>query len=97
MPSAILCLSDVQALGALFELQRLSIAVPDEIALMGFDDLEWSSVSWPSITSIQLPAEAMGDAAADAIVKWIATGTSAQPVSLGAEIIERSSTRSVRS
>ncbi len=94
-PSALLCLSDVQALGALFELQRLEIPVPDQISLMGFDDLEWSAVSQPGITSIHLPAEAMGDAAGDAIVDWIKSGQPAQPVSLEAAIKQRASTRSV--
>ncbi|MEX3014223.1 LacI family DNA-binding transcriptional regulator [Gymnodinialimonas hymeniacidonis] len=94
-PTALLCLSDVQALGALFELQRQGISVPEEISLMGFDDLEWSEVSQPSITSIHLPAEAMGDAAGDAIVDWITSGLSAKPVSLDASILPRASTRNM--
>ena len=97
MPSAILCLSDVQALGALFELQRRGISVPEDVSLMGFDNLEWSAVSYPGITSIRLPAAEMGAAAGDAIADWLETGTRAEPIALGAEIIVRGSTRAVGS
>ncbi|MEJ6392986.1 LacI family DNA-binding transcriptional regulator [Gymnodinialimonas sp. 2305UL16-5] len=95
LPSAILCLSDVQALGALFELQRRNITVPDEVSLMGFDDLEWSAVSFPGITSIQLPAAEMGSVASDAIVDWLRTGNRATPKRLEAHIVERGSTRAL--
>ncbi|MEM8569626.1 MAG: LacI family DNA-binding transcriptional regulator [Pseudomonadota bacterium] len=93
--SALLCLSDVQALGALFELQRQGVLVPRDISIMGFDDLEWSAVSAPGITSISLPAREMGTHAANALVAWIRTGERAQPMSIGAEIVVRGSTREV--
>lgn len=96
MPSAILCLSDVLALGALFELQRSGISVPEEISIMGFDNLEWSSISEPGITSIQLPAAEMGEKAADAITDWLKSGVRAEPMALGAHIIARGSTRIMR-
>lgn len=95
LPSAILCLSDVHALGASFELQRLGVAVPDDISLMGFDDLEWSAVSAPGLTSIQLPAVEMGIRASDAMVAWLTTGVRADSVNLPAQIVVRGSTRSV--
>ena len=44
-PAALLCLSDVLALGALFELACAGISVPQEISVMGFDDLDWAAVS----------------------------------------------------
>ena len=91
-PSAMLCLSDVQALGALFEFQRLGLSLPRDLHLMGFDNLEWSAMSEPGITSIDLPAELMGRAAAQAMVDWIATGNPAEPLSLAADLIERGST-----
>ena len=95
LPSAILCLSDVQALGASFELQRLGVTVPDDISLMGFDDLEWSAVSAPGLTSIQLQAAEMGQRASDAMVGWLTTGIRAQPLMLQAQIVVRGSTQRV--
>ncbi len=92
-PSALLCLSDVQALGALFELQRQGISVPDEISVMGFDNLEWSAVSEPGITSIELPAVEMGQKAAASLIDWLKTGQRASSMALDATIIERASTK----
>ncbi|WP_368185639.1 LacI family DNA-binding transcriptional regulator [Aestuariibius sp. HNIBRBA575] len=93
LPTAILCLSDVQALGAMFELTRLGLVVPDDISVMGFDNLEWSAVSEPSMTSIKLPAAEMGAKASDAIVGWLQSGQRASPLALEADIVIRDSTR----
>lgn len=95
LPSAILCLSDVLALGALFELQRSGISVPKDVSIMGFDNLEWSSISLPGMTSIHLPAVEMGEKAADAIVDWLKSGLRAEPLSLPARIIVRESTKAI--
>lgn len=96
LPSAVLCLSDVQALGASFELMRLGVAIPDDISLMGFDNLEWSAVSEPGLTSIKLPAAEMGLKASDGIVGWLKTGLRAEPMSIDADIVVRGSTRAVK-
>lgn len=93
LPGALLFLSDVQALGAMFELKRQGISVPSDVKLMGFDNLAWSAVCEPGITSIGLPAAQMGSAAADAMVDWIVTGLPAKSLSLEADLIERGSTR----
>ncbi|GAB5446219.1 LacI family DNA-binding transcriptional regulator [Gymnodinialimonas sp.] len=95
LPSAILCLSDVLALGASFELQRLGMRVPGDISIMGFDDLEWSAASVPGMTSIQLPAAEMGVSASDAMAAWLKTGRRAEPRMLPAEIVVRGSTRDI--
>ena len=57
-PSAILCLSDVLALGVLFEAPKMGISIPDQLSVMGFDDLEWARVSNPPLTTISLPVVA---------------------------------------
>ncbi len=93
--TAVLCLSDVQALGALFELQRQKISVPQDVSLMGFDNLEWSSISNPGITSIALPAAKMGLKAAEAMASWLTTNFPAEPLDLKAEIVSRGSTRKI--
>ena len=62
---------------------------------MGFDDLEWSAVSAPGLTSIQLQAAEMGQRASDAMVGWLTTGIRAQPLMLQAQIVVRGSTQRV--
>ena len=92
-PSAILCLSDVLALGVLFEAPRMGVSIPDQLSVMGFDDLEWASVSNPPLTTISLPVVAMGQDSATALIRKLEDGTNIQSQCLTSSIIERRSTR----
>lgn len=74
-PTAILCLSDVLALGVLFEAQRLHLNIPLDLSLMGFDDLEWSSATSPPLTTIQLPVIEMGKTTAEVLIDHLENGT----------------------
>jgi len=90
--TAILCLSDVLALGAFFELQRRNLKIPEDMSLMGFDNLEWGSVSTPPLTTIDLPVSRMATEAAVAICRWADHGTAALHTKLHGEIVSRAST-----
>lgn len=92
--SAILCCSDVLALGVLFELQRKAIRVPDDLSLMGVDDLAASAHAEPGLTTVHLPVSRMGEATAAAIASWIETQERPEPVLLEPERVIRGSTRS---
>ena len=59
-PTAIICAHDVLAIGALHAVQALDIAVPDQVAIAGFDDYAISAWLRPTLTSVQLPAYEMG-------------------------------------
>lgn len=52
LPDAIFCFSDLLALGALRILRERSISVPDQVAIVGFDDIEEGAFSWPNLTTI---------------------------------------------
>jgi LacI family transcriptional regulator, galactose operon repressor len=71
VPSAILCLSDVLALGVFLEAQRLKLDIPSEISIMGFDDLEWARAVYPAMTTIRLPVAEMGRATAEALIGYL--------------------------
>ena len=68
-PTAIICGNDVLALGALVECRSLGLKVPEEISIVGFDNLELSMHSNPPLTTIDVPAEQMGTAAAGYILR----------------------------
>jgi LacI family transcriptional regulator len=91
-PSAFLCLSDVLALGVLFEAQRRQIKVPADLSLMGFDDLDWAKVCDPSLTTIALPTEEMGQQAARALVNKLDHDAKLGSMCLSANLIARAST-----
>jgi LacI family transcriptional regulator len=69
--SAIFCANDQMACGARLALHRRGIRVPDDISLVGFDDEETSAYLVPPLTTVRQPAEAMGRAAATAILDLI--------------------------
>lgn len=89
-PDGIVCGGDVLAIGALFELQRRGIDVPGQIALAGFDDLELSAIVSPAITTIKVPRRAMGETAAEHLIRQIDGKVSRQNViDLGYQIVRR--------
>ncbi len=90
--SAILCLSDVLAMGALFELDRAGLKVPLDISVMGIDDLPGSSFTAPALTSVHLPVQEMGAQAAKALSAWIEMGQVPDPVALSSNLVVRHST-----
>ncbi|MBO9448346.1 LacI family DNA-binding transcriptional regulator [Ruegeria sp. R14_0] len=92
-PEAILCLSDVVALGVLLGLQAQNISVPDQISMVGVDDLPISSVTVPPLTSVHLPVSQMGERAADALANWIETNQTPKSEELGTRLIVRNSTK----
>ncbi|MEM7524495.1 MAG: LacI family DNA-binding transcriptional regulator [Pseudomonadota bacterium] len=95
-PTALLCLSDVLALGALFEVQRRGLSSPEDISLMGFDDLEWAEAANPPLSSIRLPAAEMGYECADALHRYFAFGEPVAPRELHAELAIRGSVSAPR-
>nr|WP_067285670.1 LacI family DNA-binding transcriptional regulator [Marinobacterium profundum] len=95
-PTALLCLSDVLALGALLELPKHGIRVPADISVIGFDDLEWADCTNPPLTTIHLPTRRMGQEIALAILDALDHGIPIEPRLLEAELVVRSSTAAPR-
>jgi LacI family transcriptional regulator len=62
-PTAVFCANNNMTMGALATLRRLHIQIPDDLALVAFDDLEWSDIIEPGITSLAQPFHAMGNQA----------------------------------
>ena len=69
MPSAIICGNDILAFGAVAECQARGLSVPEDISVVGFDNLEFSTHANPPLTTIDVPAEEMGETAAHFILR----------------------------
>ena len=93
--TAVLCTSDVLALGALLGLQKHGLTVPTNISLVGIDDLPASSLTVPGITSVHLPVARMGRMAAEAAVQWIEHDVFPESKLIEVELIVRGSTREI--
>jgi LacI family gluconate utilization system Gnt-I transcriptional repressor len=93
--TAIFCGNDNLALGALFECQRRGIRVPEDMSIVGFNDLEFSATAHPALTTVATPRLEMGRRAAE-IVLAIVRGLGARPIErridLGFSLVVRGST-----
>ncbi|MCK0768435.1 LacI family DNA-binding transcriptional regulator [Chromohalobacter canadensis] len=66
---AVFCCNDDLAAGALFECQRRRLEVPGQLALAGFNGLDITDATWPTLTTVITPRRAIGEQAARLIVE----------------------------
>jgi DNA-binding LacI/PurR family transcriptional regulator len=69
--TAVFCWNDITALGLIKALQRLGIHVPDDIAVVGFDNISMADIYNPSLTTVEQPVKEMGTAAVDYLMNYI--------------------------
>ncbi|MER6983716.1 substrate-binding domain-containing protein, partial [Streptomyces carpinensis] len=70
-PDALLCLNDHLALGALRALHEAGLRAPDDLDVVGFDDIEASRFSVPSLTTIAPDKESIADVAVSLLIDRI--------------------------
>jgi LacI family transcriptional regulator len=68
-PTAVMCANDLLALGVLKGLTEAGVAVPDQMALVGYDDVSFASMLSPSLTSVRQPKYELGAAAAELLLE----------------------------
>ncbi|QKE02866.1 LacI family DNA-binding transcriptional regulator [Nocardioides marmotae] len=64
-PDAVFCANDLMAIGALDVAHELGLAVPDDVAVVGFDDVDAATIVTPQLTTVRNPAYDLGSAAGD--------------------------------
>lgn len=70
-PTAIVCMNDLVAIGALKAADRAGIAVPAELSIIGYDDIPFASYSIPELTTVSLKANEIGRLTAETLHKLI--------------------------
>jgi DNA-binding LacI/PurR family transcriptional regulator len=91
--TAVFVANDQMALGLLRALHETGRRVPDDVSVVGFDDMEESACFWPPLTTIRQSFEAVGHHAVSALLAEIETGAEVgEPVTVPTELILRSST-----
>ncbi|MCE0505862.1 LacI family DNA-binding transcriptional regulator [Roseivivax sp. GX 12232] len=83
-PSAVFTASDECAFGFISECARMGIAVPSEVSVVGFDDVEFAGHFIPPLTTIHQPRAKLGRAAAERLVAALEEGV---PLKSGHETI----------
>ncbi len=59
-PSAIICVNDLMAVGALLELRERGLHVPRDVSVTGFDDIELAKFCYPPLTTVHIPRDEIG-------------------------------------
>jgi DNA-binding LacI/PurR family transcriptional regulator len=100
-PTAILCLTDLMAVGVLTVARARRLSVPGDLSVTGFDDQPLASASRPMLTTVRQPFDAKARAAAQALLTAIesmqrGTAARARRVVLPTELIVRDSTSAPR-
>jgi LacI family transcriptional regulator len=92
-PDAIFAVGDSIAIGALEYLRGAGLRVPEDVAVMGFDDLPFASICNPKLSTVRQPIRQIGIAAMELLVKAMRSGTATfEELVLAHEIVEREST-----
>lgn len=90
-PTAVFAVSDVLAIGALKEINLKGLEVPRDIAVVGFDKIDFSNMTNPTLTTISQPMYEMGEVAARMLMDKI-KGNQVESVILDHELVIREST-----
>lgn len=92
--TAIICTSDYIALPIMTRLQEHNIAVPDDISLIGFDDLEFSAFLNPPLTTIEQPKREFGEKIIQTLF-GLMQGESNQRITIFPKLIVRGTTKRI--
>ncbi len=93
--TAVFAANDLSAYGARLCMYRKGIRVPDDISLIGFDDLPGSEYTTPPLTTVRQPLYDMGRIATQALLRLIDGGTVTDQIP-PVELVVRETTRRVR-
>ena len=98
-PSAIFCANDEMAIGCMHEIKASGRAVPDDVSVVGFDDIPYAEVSDPPLTTVRQPAMEIGRRAMLRLSREIegSTGDAGDREILPYELVVRSSVAAPKS
>jgi LacI family transcriptional regulator len=96
-PTAAFCGNDLVALGLLQQMVRLGLRVPDDLAIVGYDDIEFAEAAAVPLTSVSQPRQLLGRTAAELLLaeSRVLPGHEHQQLVFAPELVVRASTRLV--
>jgi LacI family transcriptional regulator len=94
--SAVMCGNDLIAIGVLRAARQLGIAVPQELSVVGFDDIPWASIVTPALTTINQPVAEMAAVALTLLLDRLAEPNRAvRHFKVGVRLVARDSVAAV--
>lgn len=92
-PTVVFCGSDLIAMGAMSALEEAGVKVPDDVSIVGIDNISFATLARPSLTTIHVPREKLGETAFFALEKMLKLKRhNGAEYSLETELIVRKST-----
>jgi len=73
-PSAVFAANDLMAMGAMMAIREAGLTIPDDMAIVGFDDIASSQLVYPALTTIAQPQRHMGQRAAEMLFERLLGG-----------------------
>jgi LacI family transcriptional regulator len=91
--SAIFAYNDIAAIGAIHALREGGLRVPEDVSVLGFDDIREAAFQSPPLTTVVQPMQIMGEIAAQTLIDRIDNGLKAIPeIKIQPELVVRQST-----
>lgn len=93
-PTAVFAVNDETAIGAITCVYQHGLTVPGDLSVAGFDDSPLATITWPQLTTVRQPIEAMATAAAERVLRDRGTTSSPEPagILLPFEVVVRGTT-----
>ena len=96
LPSAFFALNDIIALGAMKAMNEAGISIPNDVSIVGFDDIPFSSYSNPGVTTVKVHTKTMGKTAVKRLMESIENDVEITlKIEINTELIERESVKSL--
>jgi len=92
-PTAIFAANDSMAIGAIEAAKRLSLNVPNDVAIVGFDDISTSRYVEPALTTVRVPVFEVGEIVGKIILKHLSGegGSVEEKIVIPVELVVRKS------
>lgn len=94
--TGVFCGNDVLAVGALGRARDLGVAVPEDLSILGFDDIELAQIAFPPLTTVHVPHREMGRLAGLALAQHVTSGTKLETIELKAKPVFRGTLSAAR-
>jgi DNA-binding LacI/PurR family transcriptional regulator len=91
-PTALICANDLMAIGVLSFCRRTGLRIPEDVSVVGFDDLPFASLLTPGLTTVRQPAREMGIAATELLLGMVGGEEPASPPPVAVTPMIREST-----
>lgn len=92
MPTAVMCSNDATAIGVLHKAYRAGLRVPDELSIIGFDNIHISEMMTPPLTTIQMSCFELAKAAVTALRAYVEKTPTKREYPISTQLVVRGST-----